>query len=289
MTPFPRKNRMHGNAMAETIVALLALSPFIVGVPLLGKQLDIKHKTYDTARYAVWEKTVWRSDGTSNRKSEDDIALEARDRTLGSPLAGMLDIEAIRSLGVTENELWRDGQRQRLLDYNDSGAPLNLSFNERPTPVDVGLLLVPSIAYGDGALGNVQELLFVDNLNLTRRAFASSTVAIGVRPALGRLADEEVSLGEREEAQNDRGQIVQRAGGAILSDTWASRDESAMRRRIGDVVVDEAVEQFELGGRPIGLQALGKGQPLYGEGQFGWDPDLRPRSTVLPAAYIEQR
>jgi hypothetical protein len=37
------------------------------------------------------------------------------------------------------------------------------------------------------------------------------------------------------------------------------------------------------------MQARGKGEPLYGEGQYGWDPDLRPRSTTLPAAYIDRR
>ncbi|HEY6643039.1 hypothetical protein [Povalibacter sp.] len=282
-------SNQRGNAMAETIVTLLALAPFIVGIPLLGKQLDIKHKTYDSTRYAVWERTVWRSDGASNRKSEDDITLEARDRTLGSPLAGLIDVERLRTQGITENALWRDWQRQRLLHYEDNAMPVNLTYNERPTPVDVGLFLVPGIAYGDGVVGNVQQLLQLSSLNLSRRAFASSTIAVGVRPSLGRLADHPVTLGEREAPEADRGQIVHRASGAILSDTWSSRNEDAMRRRIDDVTVNELVERFELPGRPIGLQALGKGEPLYGEGQFGWEPDLRPSSTVLPAAYIERR
>jgi hypothetical protein len=275
--------------MAETIVTLLAVSPFIVGIPLLGKQMDIKHKTFDTARYSVWERTVWRSDGAANRKSEEDITLEARDRTLGSPLAGLTDVENLRTQGITENRLWRDWRRQRLLDYDENGAAASLTYNERPTPVEVGLLLVPGIAYGDGVLGNLQQLLRLDSLNLTRRAFASSTVAVGVRPVVGELADRAVTLGEENEPESDRSQIVHRASGAILSETWSSRNEDAMRRRVDDVTVNELVELFELPGRPIGIQALGKGQPLYGEGQFSWEPDLRPRSTVLPAAYIERR
>lgn len=281
--------RQRGNAMAETIVTLLALSPFIVGIPLLGKQLDIKQKTYDTARYSVWERTVWRSDGAANRKSQDDIALEARDRTLGSPLAGLIDVGQLRADGITENDLWRDWRRERLLDYDDNGAPVAFTEDERPAPVDVGLWLVPGIAYGEGALGAIQQFLQLDSLNLTRRAFASSTVAVGIRPALARLADRPVTLGNREEPEADRAQIVQRAAGAVLSDTWSSRNEDAMRRRVDDVTVNELVDLFELPGRPIGLQALGKGQPLYGEGQFSWEPDLRPRSTTLPAAYIERR
>mgnify|MGYP005824597947 CR=1 FL=1 len=75
----------------------------------------------------------------------------------------------------------------------------------------------------------------------------------------------------------------------MLSDTWTASDEAQFQRRIDDVTIDELVELFELPGRPIGLQALGKGDPLYGEGQFSWDPDLRPRTSSLPAAYIERR
>ncbi|MBB6093031.1 hypothetical protein HNQ60_001909 [Povalibacter uvarum] len=276
--------------MAETIVSLLALSPFIVAIPMLGKQLDIKHKTFDTARYALWERTVWRSDGTSNRKSEDDIVLEARDRTLGNPLAGLTAVEQLRDEGVTENTLWRDLQRRRLLDHNDEGAPIEHQSSDQPAPVDVGVLFVPAIAYGDGLLGELQRLLRLDSLSLNRRAYAGTSVAIGIRPVLRELAGRPMTLGERIHVQaRDRSQVVHTARGAILSDTWTARDERQLRHRVDEVTVNELVEQFELPGRPIALQALGKGRPLYGEGQFGWEPDLRPRSSDLPAAYVEQR
>lgn len=281
--------RQRGSAMAETIVSLLALAPFIVAIPLLGKQLDIKQKTFDATRYSIWERTIWRSDGASNRKSDEDITLEARDRTLGSPLAGMLAVEEVRNQGVTENPLWRDGRRQRLLDHNDDGAPIDRTSNERPTPVDVGYLLVPAIAYGDGVLGELQRLLQLDSLNLNRRAYVSTSVSVGIRPVLAQLADRSVSLGVREADGEERDQIVQSAAGAILSDTWTASDEAHFGRRIDDVTIDELVETFELPGRPIGLQALGKGDPLYGEGQFAWDLDLRPRTSNVPAAYIERR
>lgn len=274
--------------MAETVVSLLAFSPFIVAIPLLGKQLDIKHKTFDTARYALWERTVWRSDGTSNRKSEDDIVLEARDRTLGNPLAELTAVEKLRSDGVTENALWRDLQRRRLLEHNDEGAPIEHQSSAQPAPVDVGHLLVPAIAYGDGLLGQLQRLLQLDSLNLNRRAYAGTSVSIGVRPALRELASRPVTLGERTRVDADRSQVVHTARGAILSDTWTARDERQLRHRVDEVTVNELLEQFELPGRLIALQALGKGRPLYGEGQFGWEPDLAPRSSDLPAAYIER-
>ena len=275
--------------MAESIVALLALSPFIVGIPLLGKQLDIKQKSYDSARYSVWERTVWRSDGASNRKTDADITLEARDRTLGDPRAGVADVESLRSDGVTENPLWRNWQRKRLLNYENTDAPIQMTYREQPTPVDVGYWLVPGIAYGDGVLGDVQQALHLDSLKLNRRAFARSSAAIGIRPMLGEIADRPVSLAQRTRREAQRGELVLTSTGAVLSDTWSSRNEDALQHRVDDVTVNELIEQLELPGKPIGQQALGKGKQLFGEGQFGWDPDLKPRSDTLPSAYMDQR
>jgi hypothetical protein len=281
--------RQRGAAMAETIVALLALTPFIAGVPLLGKQLDVKHKSFDAARYSVWERTVWRSDGASNRKSDADITLEMRDRTLGDPRAGLLATDALRARGITENPLWRDRQRERLLDYDDNGAPISRTHDERPTPVDVGYFLVPGVAYGDGPISAVAAALQVDDLNLNRNAFATTSVSVGLRPVLSRATDQPPTLAVRNAAQGQHGQLVQRAAGAVLSDTWSANDENHLRRRVDDLTTNELIEDLERPGRPIGMQAVGRGQPLYGEGQYGWDPDLRPSSNTLPAAYITPR
>lgn len=278
--------RQRGNAMVETLVAFLALAPFIAGIPLLGKQLDIKQKTYDATRYAVWERTVWRSDGASNRKAEADITLEARDRTLGSPRAGMMAVDSLRSAGITENPFWRDRTGVRLPDYEDSAVPVGMTYREQQSPVEVGYWLVPGIAYGEGVLGSIEAALLLDSLDLNRRAFAGTTVSVGLRPVLAKMADRPVSLGQRGAAQRDRTQLVHTATGALLSDTWSARNENDMRARIDDLTTNELIGNLELPARIIGLQALGKGRPLYGEGQYSWDPDLRPSSTTLPAAYI---
>ena len=282
--------RQRGNAMTETIVALLSLAPFIAGIPLLGKQLDIKQKTYDAARYVVWERTVWQSDGTSNRKSEADIALEVRDRALGDPRAGIMAVESIRAAGVTENLLWRDHRGHRLLDYQDNGAPdgapVVTTQREQTSPVEVGYALVPGIAYGEGPIGVLEDALQLHDLHLNRHSYAGGSVSMIVRPVLAQLAKRHVSTGARPEGASERGPLIQTAAGAVLSDTWSVRDENGLRRRVDDLTTNELVQSLELAGRPIAMQALGKGQSLYGEGQFGWNADLRPRSDVLPAAYL---
>ncbi len=281
--------RQRGSAMAETIIALLALSPFLIGIPLLGKQLDIKHKTFDATRYAVWERTVWRNDGTSHRKSEADILLEARDRALGDPKAFVIDAQALRAEGITENRLWVDRQRARLVDYeaNTSGAIQELNMGT--APLDVGYVLVPGLSYGDGVIGTAASVLGVSDLDLNRRAFARARTRVDVRPVLSQLADAPPSLASQGTHEERHRALIHEAEGAILSDTWAAGAESEFRERVDYVTANEFIELLEFPARAIGALALGPGRPLYGEGQFAWDPEFRPNSTDLPRAYIGRR
>lgn len=280
--------RQQGSALAETLVALLALSPFLIGIPLLGKQLDIKHKTFDATRYAVWERTVWRNEGTSHRKSAEDITLEARDRVLGDPRTFVIDVEALRAEGITENRFWVDRHRERLIDYERDTNGITQEISAGTAPVDVGYVLVPGLAYGDGAVGTASGLLRVSDLDLNRRTLARTRTRIAVRPALAHLAATPPSLGDEEVREGQPAPVIHEAAGSILSDTWAAGAESEFRNRIDYVTANEFIELLELPARAIGALALGRGRPLYGEGQFAWDPELRPSSTDLPRAYIER-
>ena len=50
----------NGQAMTETVVtAATVLIPLFLLIPLLGKYIDIKHRAIQSARYEVWEYTVW--------------------------------------------------------------------------------------------------------------------------------------------------------------------------------------------------------------------------------------
>ncbi len=280
-----RAIREHGHAMTETLVALLALTPFIAGIPLLGKQLDIKQKTYDASRYSVWERTIWSSTGVHG-KSDGDLALETRDRILGDPLSGLVPVNSLRIEGVTENPLWRDHRDHRLIEFAGRSAPFEVSYGESASPTEVGRWLVPGIAYGAGPLGAVRKSLQLDDLGLARHAFANVSLAVRVKPLLAQLAGRPVSFARPPSSQQELEPLRQTASGAILSDTWSARDENSFGKRVGHLVVDELIDDIERPGRPIGLQALGKGGPLYGEGQFGWSPDFRPRSTALPSAFL---
>jgi|GEM_PF-1101182 hypothetical protein len=283
------RKRMLGHALAETIVALLALMPFLLGVPLLGKQLDIKHKTFDAARYSAWERTVWRSDGAHNVKNPEDIALEMRDRVFGDPRVVLLDVSDLHARGITENRLWTDQRRERLLDHDRSAGAVAFDADQRPAPVEVGHFLVPGLAYGTGPVASGAQILGVADLDFDRRAFATAQVTVSVRPVLAELAAHAPSLGRRDRERPQPNPLVHEVKGGILSDTWAPAAEAEFRRRVDYVTTDELVETLEQPGRVFGALALGRGRPLYGEGQYAWDPVLQPSSRDVPSRYLERR
>lgn len=283
-----RLHRMQGNATVEVIIALLALSPLLIGIPLLGKQLDVKHKIYDASRYSVWERTVWSNAGSTHRKTESEIALESLDRTLGDPRSGLISPQAIRELGVGENWLWRDAGHERMIIRRDGAAPLQLTIQEQPPPAGVGYVLAPAIAHGGGVLQLAAEILRLRHLDLERRGFSTSSLSVSLRPVLPTASRGARSLAHAE-PHEEPDVLVQRASAAILSDTWSPASESALRQSVDQVTANELIEALEAPGRPLGLLALGKGKPLYGEGRFGWDPDFWPGSNVLPASYLRSR
>ena len=256
-----------GNALAETLIALVALLPFIGGIVLLGKQLDVKHKSVDALRYSVWERTVWSGSG-AHAKSDADISMEALDRSFGDPSAGVLPADSLRAEGVSRNPLWQH-HRQSLLT---PGNAISTRLSDGAAPTEPGYMLMPGLAHGSGAVGAVAAALQMDGLGLNRNAFTTVTVEANVRPLF-----------------DDAEPLTQRATGAILSDTWSPRDENELGRRVDRITANELIESLELPGRPIALQSLGKGGPLYGEGQYGWEPQLRPRSTALPSVYVVER
>ena len=264
-----------GNAIIEVLVSLLAVTPFIAGIPLLGKQFDVKHKTLDAARYAVWERTIWRNAGSSNRKHEEDIAVETRDRVLGDATVGLTSVAELRMRGVSTNPLWRDNSNKPLLAYRDGHAPVSIGSKQLVAPVDVGHLLAPGLAYGGELSRTIGSALGVSDLKFGRQTFTQVAIALELRDVLSSHARDD---------SNPR--LVQRADAAILSDTWSARDENSLRRRVDDLTTNELVESLEFAGRLIARQAPGKGKPMYGEGQFANEPDLRPVSSALPAAFV---
>jgi len=275
--------KMRGNAIIEVVASLLALMPFIIGMPVLGKHFDVRHKTFDAARYAVWERTVWRDDDTANRKDNRDVELEMHDRILGDPAAGLISAAGLRTLGISENRLWRDSASKSLLDYRNGSAPVELQQQRVPTPVDVGDLLVPALAHGYG-WSTTATALGIEDLRIRNETFAVAAISLGLRSIVARRPNSAA-----QPSDDASRPLAQRAHAAILSDTWSARDERTLGHRVDRLTANELIESFELAGQFISLQAPGKGKALYGEGQFAAGVDLRPSSAALPAAYVNRK
>ena len=122
--------RIRGNAMIEVVASLVALLPFIGDIPLLGKQFDVSHKVLDAARYAVWERTVWPASDTVQQDNARDLTIEVRDRVLGEPVAGVLSPSTLRTIGVSENSLWRDSAGKTLIDYHSDRASISARLSD---------------------------------------------------------------------------------------------------------------------------------------------------------------
>lgn len=281
-----KATRQRGAAIAEFVVALLVFVPFMIGIPLLGKQIDIKHKSYDATRYSVWERTAWRSGGPSNTKSNADIELEARDRALGSARTGIVDPATIRAQGVTENMLWQDRAGRRLLDYDNGPFDDNQRMDD--SPVDVGRVVAPALAYGRnlGAVAGALRAIGFEDLGVDNNTLASADLAVAIKPLLQERARRETKLGRSEPRGDEPDPLIQQASGAILSDSWAARDEGQFRNRVGNLMLEERLRDIEMPGLFFGYIALGKGRAFFGEAQFGSDSDLDARTTTLPQDYV---
>ena len=68
-----------GQALAETLVASLALLPLLVAVAAIGKLLDARHTTIAASRTAAFECTV-RTDECARASGRDTIRDEVRRR-----------------------------------------------------------------------------------------------------------------------------------------------------------------------------------------------------------------
>ena len=115
------------------IVAAAFLVPLFLLIPLLGKQIDMKHHAIQAARYQAWEYTVWYTE--NNRLPEgfdvDNVRQPVKDTNTTQAEArrrffsrNTLPIEAGDRQGWDDedrNPLWRSHTGSRL--YNNDAGP----------------------------------------------------------------------------------------------------------------------------------------------------------------------
>jgi len=292
MDPTARR-RNKGQALTETLVIFVALVPVFILIPYLGKYLDVKHKAEDSARYALWERTVFADPGASwdageNQKSGARLRSEIEQRFLGEPRAAI----AAQAGPAVRNPLWADHTGADLFTLRDFDASINET--EEPFPYGLrgrtflgkpaSLSLFGSLAQ-DGLpllnqLGGLSDFLggALDfTLGLNKQGFATGRVSLPVVDLplftrVGATLDIDVATVRRSFT----------ASGAILSDPWVPGSEGNYRERLDGLVIDEIVSFLVAPGTfTFGFF------PVFIEGLDGQNPTLETESNVLPGRYVD--
>lgn len=150
------RQKQYGQAMTEFIVvAAFVLVPMFLLVPILGKHIDIKHKTIQAARYEAWEYTAWNK-GNSNRnrderfpasrflgygtnpipeKNYEQLKIEANKRFYSAP-GSAIKRDDLTKTSFTVNPLWEDHRDTPLLGgFNNTKL-----VSEENTPDAIGIV-----------------------------------------------------------------------------------------------------------------------------------------------------
>lgn len=78
------KKRQKGQSLAGfLVVAIFVLVPTFIGLTYLAKTGELRHRSYEAARYSAWEKTAWPDNGGAHAKSDQRLAWESRYRVMG--------------------------------------------------------------------------------------------------------------------------------------------------------------------------------------------------------------
>lgn len=283
-----------GQALTETLVALLVLVPIFMLIPYLGKYLDVKHKAQDGARYAIWERTLFSDGGAGwdsgeNTKSDAQIRAEVKARLVGDPSAPIVADTSAN----TRNLLWEDHSGGNLVPLDNFAPTLTetqepfpyglqgRSFLGKPESLSVfGSLARDGLPIVNG-LDGLSDILggaFDFTLGLNSRGFATSRVDL---PVLDLPIFDRVGATLDINVATDQRTLTARS--ALLADAWIPGSEGNYRDRLDGLVIDEIVSLLVLPGTfTFGFF------PVFIEGIDGQNPPLESESNVLPERYVDK-
>lgn len=171
-------DHQRGSSTVEFFVTLIVFIPLFVGIPLLGKYADIKHKTIEASRYVAFERTVYSEPGVSTRydswtdssgqlheeatKASAQIMAEAEMRLFGHPSQGLHDTE------LRENPLWFNRKGESLLATVET---TNENPNDNSPAANSNLVL-------NGTMGQTPVTDHIDSLAIVPAKY-TQTVATG--------------------------------------------------------------------------------------------------------------
>jgi hypothetical protein len=287
------RTRQNGQALTEAIIWSTALVAFFFSLPLLGKFFDIKHKTLEASRYAVWERTLWSAPGDGDvAKSDAQIRGEIDDRSLGHP-------SQLLTSDTFDNPDWYSQDRRMVRNIGGNGdvSDAVYAYEENPVEDTYGSLTARFAHRGVGGafgaalsvLNSGLSLVGCDtglNLNsgLGLRGDGLARIAV-TTPIYDRFADE-----NRYEGDEGGGFVNMVVPGAILTDSWTTDSEGDYDVRVDGLVAREAVECMATPGALLArFGSLGENAPVIGEARRADTVPLANESTIILDPFVQPR
>lgn len=263
-----------GQALTEVLVSLVFFVPVFLLVPIIGKYLDIKQKTIEASRYAVWERSIWSDPGSSwdnneNSKNDEAIALEVDRRFFGHLSQLITDKSAFAHNSVVENPMWTT--IDTTVDVHSKKKQSNNTETKSLT-----LPILKGVNTGSKTLRAYTEIK-EEKIPVSSIGVDQIARLMGVKVNDYVIAT--VSTPIKNYTVSDEDLFIQ-AKSALLTNTWSAADEAKFKERVDELVWDEPVNALVKTGNAIavgGVIALG----LYTDG-FGLSADASVDSTILP-------
>jgi Flp pilus assembly protein TadG len=234
-----------GAALVEAFFISGVLTIFLIGIPMLGKSIDLKQTTIQASRYAAWEKTVY----------VDPTQVDQVDTRFFKDASAPISSSAPADLGG--NFLWGAGQQQSgqqgAANTNQANANQANANTTVPTDGNGGLSATERsrVRIVDGSVNSeVNELneegeIFgkIGSFVQTTGEFLSPDGWENEDPYVRGIVQADVSV----EVQNNPmmfqqgGKFV--ASTAIMIDGWSAADQEIIRERVHGFVPTNRLER----------------------------------------------
>ncbi len=107
--PMEMRSQVFGSALTEFVVLMLVLVPMMMGIPMIGKLVDLRQTAVSASRYAAWESTV---------ASNYTVASQVETRFFRDPSS----VIATNKPLVGKNRLWGESAARESEILSQSGA-----------------------------------------------------------------------------------------------------------------------------------------------------------------------
>ncbi len=290
-----------GQALTEVLVSLIFFAPVFLLVPIIGKYLDIKQKTIEASRYAVWERSVWSDPGSTwdsdeNTKNDEVIGAEVDRRFFGHLSQLISDKSAFSHNGIVENPMWTTVDTtidvySKITQNNSAPKPLNLPILNG---VKVGTKILRTYAeVTENKASTSKADVLTEAIAGDKVEIPIVDVTLGMKVLVNDYAIATISTPVKNYIDSNKDLIIQ-ARSALLTNTWSAPDESRFHQRVDKLVADEVVDETVKLTKNLGLYAAGKIASPLGDGGLYTDgknlsAETSVDSTIFPQHVLRKQ